>query len=863
MGDHTAVSEWPTENGPADYTLCSQGAVVGVVEAKKVTVGPQNVLTQAARYSQGIKDGPVEYGEGFKAPFLYSTNGEIIWFQDVRNPLNRSRKVKAFHTPGALQEMLKRDDEVSWQRLSQLPFAAGAVRPYQQDAISAVEKAIRERRRNMMVVMATGTGKTRTTIQQAYRLMKAGAAKRILFLVDRRALAAQTVRAFASFECEPGLKFTNTYEVYSQKFQVSEIEEESAPKFDPKVLPNSYLTNPKEGDAFVYVCTIQRMAINLFGREGMLEAKGESEDDATYLDIPIHAFDLIIADECHRGYSRKEEAIWRDTLDHFDAIKVGLTATPAAHTVSYFGDPVFKYSYKQAVDEGYLVDYDLVKVKSNVRIEGVTLNEGERVELVDTETGKTNNIDYLEDQVTYNATDIEAKITAPDSNRKVVEELKKHAEAHEAEYGRFPKMLIFAANDLPHTSHANQLVTLCREAFGRGDGFVAKVTGAKDVDRPLQRIKEFRNRQEPKIVVTVDLLSTGVDIPTLEFVVFLRPVKSRILFEQMLGRGTRLCDEFDGPAKSHFVVVDCFDGTLVESFRQASGMAIEAPISDPIPIEEVIENIWNNERRDYHVKTLIKRLRRIDKQITGDGRVKFQEFTNSLDLKPFADNLETLLASDFTGTMGLLRNKDFQQFLKEYPRPKRQFVIAPTVIDTVTSERLIRYKDKDLRPADYLEEFSRFVDENRNQIEALRILLDKPEGWSTDALKSLRAALRQAQFPEERVREAVAIAKHKALADVISMVKNAADAARPLLTAEERVNSAIQQATTGMELTPEQHTWLELIRQRLVEDLAIEPGDFNLHPLDERGGFSKANQVFQGSLHDLLARLNLAIARAA
>lgn len=861
--DSKAIAEYPTANGPADYALCLDGKVAGVVEAKKVTVGPQNVLTQAARYSQGVREHRAEYAEGFKTPFLYSTNGEIIWFQDVRDPLNRSRKVKTFHTPAALREMLSRDDAAASATLKAMPFREGSVRPYQEDAIKAVEQAIRDRKRQMMVVMATGTGKTRTTIQQAYRLMKSGAAKRILFLVDRRALAAQTVRAFASFECEPGLKFDKTYEVYSQRFQQADLDDDSGEKFDPKVLSNRYLTDPQMGDAFVYVCTIQRMAINLFGRQGMLEGLGESEDDAEQLSIPIHAFDLIIADECHRGYSRKEEAIWRDTLDHFDAIKVGLTATPAAHTVAYFGDPVYRYTYKQAVDDGYLVDFDVVRVRSDVRIEGVTLKEGERIEVVDTEVGTTKNIDYLEDEVSYDASAIEAKITAPDSNRKIIEELKKHAEAHEAEFGRFPKTLIFAANDLQHTSHANQLVSLCREVFGRGDSFVAKITGAKDVDRPLQRIKEFRNRPEPKIVVTVDLLTTGVDVPSIEFIVFLRPVKSRILFEQMLGRGTRLCTEFEGPAKSHFVVFDCFDGSLIDSFRQASGMAVEAPVSDPIPLEDVIENIWNNERRDYHVKVLAKRLRRIDKEITGEGRVKFLEFTNNLDLTQFAEKLDSLLATNFTGTMELLRNQDFQQFLKQYPRPNREFVIATGVQDNVSSERLIRYKDRDLKPADYLEEFSRFVEANRSQIEALRILLDKPEGWSTEALRELRVALRQAQFPEERVREAVSIAKHKALADVISMVKNAADEARPLLTAEERVNAAISQVTGKSELNQEQRSWLELIRQRLVADLAIEPEDFELHPLDERGGFARANQVFGGGLRELLKQLNWAIAHAA
>lgn len=860
--DKIAAAEWSTENGPADYALISRGEIVGVVEAKKVTVGPQNVLTQAARYSMGVRESRREYDAGYKAPFLYSTNGEVIWFQDVRDPLNRARKVKTFHTPDALQELLQKDEASAFSKLSDLRFREGAVRDYQQDAIQAIEEAIRNRNRQMMVVMATGTGKTRTTIQEAYRLMKSGVAKRILFLVDRRALAAQTVRAFASFEAEPGLKFDKAYEVYSQKFSISDLEGEGSDQFDPKVLPNNYLTSPDPSHAFVYVSTIQRMAINLFGRQGMLEGLGESEDGADQLDIPIHAFDLIIADECHRGYSRKEEAIWRDTLDHFDAIKVGLTATPAAHTVAYFGEPVYSFSYKEAIDRGCLVDFDVVKVKSDVRIQGIRLKEGERVEVLDTTQGTLQTIDYLEDEVIYDAPAIEERITSPDSNRKIVAELKRHCEAHESEYGRFPKTLVFAANDLAHTSHANQLVTMLRDAFGRGDAFVSKITGAKDVDRPLQRIKEFRNRPEPKIVVTVDLLSTGVDIPEIEFIVFLRPVRSRILFEQMLGRGTRLCPDLN-PPKSHFVVFDCFDGTLIEGFRDKSGMAVEAPVSDPVPLRDVIENIWNNERRDYYVKVLIKRLRRIDKEITGDGRVKFLEFTKGLDLSVFAEQLNGLLSSNFTGTMDLLRNDDFQDFLLRYPRPNREFVIATGVVDTVSSERLIRYKDRDLRPADYLEEFHRFVTENRDQIEALKILLDKPEGWSTEALRELRSALRMAQFPEERIRDAVTIARHKALADVISMVKNAADGTTPLFTAEERINVAISRVTGAMELTEHQQDWLEYIRQHLVANLTIEAEDFELDPFFARGGFARADQTFGGKLRDLLLQLNQAVAQAA
>jgi type I restriction enzyme, R subunit len=386
--DACAIAEYPTENGPADYALCADGAVLAVVEAKKLTVGPQNVLTQAERYSRGVTDSPYIYNEGFRVPFLYATNGEVVWFHDIRNPLNRSRKVAGFHTPEALREMLTRNTEAAQSRLDTLPFTDPLLRPYQREANLAVEGALRDRKRKQMVVMATGTGKTRTTVNQVYRLMKSGVAKRILFLVDRRALAAQTVRAFASFEAEPGLKFNKAYEVYSQRFSKGDLDSDDS--FDESVLPQGYLTDPQPGHAFVYVSTIQRMAMNLFGKQAVFEGgeRDSEEGEAEKLNIPLHAFDLIIADECHRGYSAQEVSLWRDTLDHFDAVKVGLTATPAAHTMAYFENIVFRYTYEQAVKDGYLVDFDVVNIKSNIRIEGVRLAEGEHIARIDTQTGQ-------------------------------------------------------------------------------------------------------------------------------------------------------------------------------------------------------------------------------------------------------------------------------------------------------------------------------------------------------------------------------------------------------------------------------------------------------------------------------------------
>jgi len=860
--DRYAIEEYPTEAGPADYALCVRGEILGVVEAKKLSLGPQNVLSQAERYSRGLFVSPYDF-RGFRVPFLYSTNGEVIWYHDIRHELNRSREITGFHTPDALWEFLSRDVDAALARVSILPNDHSKIlaRPYQGEANTATEDAIRERKRHMLIAMATGTGKTFMMVNEIHRLMKSGVAKRILFLVDRRALAAQAVRTFASFEPEPGLKFNQIYQVYSQRFQREDFGEDE--KFDPTLLPNKFLTQPKPGDAFVYVCTIQRMAINLFGRETVLGDEEEAaEEDAEELkNIPIHAFDLVVADECHRGYTAKQFAIWRKTLEHFDAIKIGLTATPASHTTTYFKDIVYRYEYERVVREGHLVDYDVVSVHSDIRMNGVFLKEGEEVAYVD-QTSGLKQLDLLEDERQFDATEVEKKVTAPDANRKVLEEIKKYAVDHEARYGRFPKTLIFAVNDIPHTSHADRLVNIGRDVFGRGDAFVQKITGSKTVDRPLQRIREFRNLPHPAVVVTVDMLSTGVDIPDLEFIVFLRPVKSRILFEQMLGRGTRKGDKF--PDKSHFTVFDCFDGTLIKYFREATDITAEPVERESRTVAEVVEEIWQNRDRDYNARCLVKRLQRIEKEMSGKAREEFATFVTDGDVGGFAKNLVTELKRDFNGTMKLLRNSGFQDLLVNYQRKARVFLEAYGAMDTVSSSWLVRGRDgKEYKPEDYLNAFARFVDENPEHIEAIRILQRSPEQWSTQALSELVEKLKLApqHFTIEYLQKAHQIHYHKALVDIISMVKHASDHENKLYTAPERVERAFERMTARKTFTPEQQQWLDKIRAHLVENLSIEEDDLDFFPIFVQvGGLGRARKVFGAQLPQLIHGFNEAIA---
>lgn len=849
-----AVEEFQTESGPADYGLFVQGNLIGIIEAKKVEVATANVLEQAKRYARAISN-PKRNWNGYGVPFLYSTNGEQIHFLDVRHEKSLPRTLATFHQPDTLQNRLNSDDD-SWANwLKTTPPNNPVLRGYQAKAIENIETGIMDQKRAMLVAMATGTGKTFMAVNLIYRLIKSQMARRVLFLVDRKALAAQAAMAFAAFDTPAGNKFPQEYEVFSQRFRKEDIEDE---KFDVGVLPTEYLTKPDASKTFVYVSTIQRMAINLLGKSAIWDNQdSDDESDAEKLDIPIHAFDVIIADECHRGYTSKETNVWRYVLEHFDAVKIGLTATPAAHTVAYFGSPIYRYTVEEAILEGYLVDYNAVKIHSDIRLNGVFLDEGEQVGSVDTETGQLR-MESLEDERQFDATQVEREITSPDSNKKIIAEFAKFALNFEKETGRFPKTLIFATNDVQHVSHADTIVKICKETFNRGDDFVMKITGNPNVDRPLEKIRRFRNRPEPKIVVTVDMLSTGVDIPALEYIVFLRPVKSRILWEQMLGRGTRRCDEIN---KDSFTIFDCFGGSLIDYFKDASNFKFETITTDPVPITEIIRRINDNEDREYNVKILVKRLRRIEKGMSSEARRDFSKYIPNGDVSQYAESLPDSIRENFTETMKLLNDKDFQNLLIHYKRAKSTFFVAYSSVDDVTSQRVFEKGDKYLQPDEYLKLFAEFVRKNQNKIDAVKILLERPKDWKTSALRELRLWLLKNDFSETDLRNAHRIVYHKDLADIISMIKHAIREEEPVLNADERVGAAIDRVFSGKPLNAEQTDWISYIKEYLIQNLTIEEQDLREAPIFERhGGFTQFKKVFKGDYTALIQQINTAIA---
>ncbi|MGA2318626.1 MAG: type I restriction-modification enzyme R subunit C-terminal domain-containing protein, partial [Thermodesulfobacteriota bacterium] len=525
----------------------------------------------------------------------------------------------------------------------------------------------------------------------------------------------------------------------------------------------------------------------------------------------------------------------------------------------FFKEIVYSYDYERAVREGYLVDYDAIAIQSDITLRGVFLKEGEEVGLVNTHTGQLK-FETLEDERELPAPTTEIDWTAPDRNRKIVQEIKKYLKEQEAQFGHFPKTLIFAQNDIEHISHCDQLAEILREEFNRGDDFVQKITGSPSVDRPLQRIREFRNRQNPGIVITVDMLSTGVDVPRIENIVFLRPVQSRILFEQMMGRGTRLCPEIH---KSHFTVFDCFNGTLLEYFRKTTGITAEAPVKATRTIKEIIQAIANNEDREYNIGVLSKRLHRISKNITQEGRLQF-EYILGCDIPEFSQTLHERLEKKWSETIKTLQSDAFLDLCEDYPRPQRAFVRAEGAEDQVLSRIIFRAKDgRELGPQDYLQEFEKFVRMNPQHIEALEILLKRPKEFDTKQLKTLREKLATQpdylvdKFTEKNLRRACS----QELADIISIIRYAAKGGE-LLTVERRVDKALMKIKSDRSFTEEQNKWLDLIRRHLIENLLMENEDIETLPIFTREGasWSKLNRVFSGELETIIHEINEAIA---
>jgi type I restriction enzyme R subunit len=648
-----AVREFKLDKGHGyvDYMLFLDGHPVGVCEAKPAGAALIGVEHQIKKYVQGI---PAALAAPHKPlPFAYLSTGEETLFINHFDPHARTRPVFSFHRADTLREWLTADTLDAWLKRSggfytaadnskpstlrarlraMPPVELPGMWPNKVQAVVNIEQSLFNDRPRSLIQMATGSGKTLLAVTTLYRLIKFGGARRVLFLVDRANLGEQAEKEFQGFRTPDDKRlFTELYAVQrltsntigsSSKVVISTIQRlysilKDEPDFDPELEEHSVLdggAEPREPLPVVYNPA-----------------------------VPPEFFDVVFIDECHRSiYS-----LWRQVLEYFDAHLLGLTATPAKHTYGFFNqNVVMEYPHAQAVADGVNCDYEVYRIRTRITGAGSTIeaSPGTMLGYRDRHTRKTR-WEAPDENVTYEGSDLDKNVVAIDQIRLIVQTFRdKVLNETFPERTEVPKTLIFAKDD----SHAEDIVRIVREEFGKGNEFAQKITYKVTGASPKDLIQDFRNSYYPRIVVTVDLIATGTDIRPVEIVMFMRSVKSRVLFEQMKGRGVRVInpDELravtpDARAKTHFLIVDCVG-------------VCEQKLSDTRPLEKtptvslraLLDHVAANGTHDEYLSSLASRISRIDKQCDADDRRKVDEVSGGVSLATIAAELIHALDDD-------------------------------------------------------------------------------------------------------------------------------------------------------------------------------------------------------------------------
>jgi len=840
-GRNLAIAEWKLQRGVADYALFIGLDFVGIIEAKRYGKPISADIGQAKDYARQVVVhggeqliGP--YGD-YQIPFLFSTNGREyieqykeqsgIWFLDARKSTNHARCIFDWYTPDGLKQLLKQDIEKAEQGLEQDSLHYLNLRDYQENAILSVESAISSGQRAILVAMATGTGKTRTAIGLIYRLIKHRRFNRILFLVDRSALGEQAEGAFKDSKLENMRTFTEIFELQSMQ--------------DKEVNPETK----------VHIATVQSMVKRLFFNE-------QQEDKPS-----IDQYDCIIVDEAHRGYTLDKSmsdlefqfrdhndyvSKYRKVLDYFDAVRIGLTATPALHTTEIFNRPVFTYSYREAVIDGHLIDHEPpVQFNTELKQNGINWRVGEEVAVYDTSTGQMDK-EVLEDEVNIEVTQFNKMVITENFNRVILAELTKHIDPSSE-----GKTLIFAATD----DHADMIVRIFKEELEKQygsveDNAVMKITGS--IKEPLQAIKLFKNERLPNIVVTVDLLTTGIDIPSISNIVFLRRVRSRILYEQMLGRATRKCDEI---GKDHFMIYDAVG--IYESLLPYTDM--KPVVAKPsITVEELIEEleqISDSEQSQKHQEQIIAKIQRKKRNWNDTHKQQFKALSGGLDIDTFIDKIKELPPHQMSEQ--LATDKLLVLFIDENKQRAGRVFISTHEDKLIGTTRGYGEAEK---PEDYLEGFEKFIKENMNLIPALSIICTRPSDLTRDELRKLKVALDQHGYSENYLQSAWRDAKQEDIAaDIISFIRQKA-IGDPLISHEERIQRAMKQIYEMKVWTKVQKDWLKRIEKQLLKETILDPSPekaFDVEPFKSSGGYRQLNKIFEGELDSIVHRINFSL----
>jgi type I restriction enzyme R subunit len=877
-------------HGFADYLLYIDAKAAGVIEAKKAGATLTGVEVQSARYAQGLPASLPAWRRPL--PFSFESTGIETHFTNGLDPQPRARAVFAFHRPETLAQWLiylpAPVDAASVQeptptflaRLQTLPpLIEAGLWPAQIVAIRNLENSLKANKPRALIQMATGSGKTFTAISFIYRLIKFAGARRVLFLVDRGNLGRQTKKEFD--------QYSSPYNNY---------------KFGEEYIVQHLQSNQLDLTARVTICTIQRLFSMLKGRELAPEDDEQSVDGLGNLfkqpepiaynpAFPIETFDIIVTDEAHRSIYN----LWRQVLEYFDAYLIGLTATPSKQTFGFFNQNlVMEYGHQQAVADGVNVNYDVYRIRTRVSEQGSQIEAGYSVGFRDRLTRKTR-WQELDEDMAYDADALDRAVQTPDQIRTVVRTFRDRLHT-DIFPGRteVPKTLVFAKDD----NHAEKIVEILREEFGKGNDFAQKITYRTTGETPERLISAFRNSYFPRIAVTVDMIATGTDIKPVEIVMFMRAVKSRNFFEQMKGRGVRIIPPTDlqavtpdARAKDHFVIVDCV-GVCEQDKTDSAPMDVKKSV----PFDKLLQAVALGNVEPEVLSSVAARLARLDRELTPAQRDQIITASGGHSLKDLARGLVDALNPDTTAD---LPPGEAEQFMQRAVKPLcdpalRQLLVtlkqqAEQIIDTVTQDQLIEADFSEAareRARGTVESFERFIAEHKDEITALQILYSRPQRLSGssgkgqgaepltfEALKALADTLQAPPhlWTESQLWQAYAALdkskvkgenRRRILTDLVSLVRFAMHQDNELLPFPERVNANFKAwlAQAGHPFTPEQLHWLEMIRDHIAANLGIEPDDFGYSPFAQEGGIGKVYQLFGPGLPRVLEAMNRELA---
>lgn len=850
-GRNVAIAEWPTNSkvgnrGYADYALFVGLQLVAIVEAKKAfTDIPSVIDNQCKDYAKNIKTDHyhhiISMWNEYRVPFVFATNGRKylkqletksgIWFLDLRQNSNIPKALQGWMSPDGIMELLAKDIIMANQKLKEATYDILTdkdglnLRAYQIKAIEAVEKAIVDGKNTALLSMATGTGKTRTILGMIYRFIKSGRFKRVLFLVDRTALGEQAQDVFKELKIEDLMTLNEIYNI--NNLEDKEIDRETK----------------------VQVATVQ----------GLVKRIMFNEDDR----MPaVSDYDLIVVDEAHRGYildkeMGDDEILYRNqedyvskfctVINYFDAAKIALTATPALHTTEIFGKSVFNYSYREAVIEGYLVDHDAPhNIKTKLNTEGIKYVKGETMVIYDPVTGEIKNSDELEDEIIFDIEKFNRQVITEPFNRTVLQEI-----ANDINPDGDGKTLIYAVDD----QHADLIVKILKEIYeqyGVDNDAIMKITGSiggGNKKKVLEAIKRFKNEYYPSIVVTVDLLTTGIDVPEITTLVFMRRVKSRILFEQMLGRATRLCPDI---GKTHFEIYDPVG--VYESLQDVSTMkpVVTNPSATFQDLLVGLEILSSEVQIQNQIDLIIAKLQRINKSMNVKQAEHFEDLADGRTPAQFIAHIKSL-STDETKKILLNKNDLFSMLSEGGMNPRRTVVISDKEDKLLEHTRGYGIGKK---PQDYLDEFKTFITENADKIEALKLVCTRPTELTREALKSLRLELDRNGFTETQLNSAWKEAKNEDIAaDIISFIRAEAVGSE-LLGHNERIQKAVTKLKKNHNFTKMELDWLDRIEIFLLTETIINEETFNLGAFRDKGGFTRIDKIFKYKLKSIILELN-------